>query len=68
MRRHVPDDKRVHLGIIGLGDRSRQIFEAAGALPEAKITGCYSTACARKEQRCITQLSGDTFYFNFAVV
>ncbi len=42
MRGHVLDDKRVHLGIIGLGNWSRQIFQAVGELPEAKITGCYS--------------------------
>jgi len=36
------DDKPVHLGIIGLGNWSRQIFHAVGQLPEAKITGCYS--------------------------
>ena len=42
MRRHVLDDKRVHLGIIGLGNWSRQIFQAVGELPEVKITGCYS--------------------------
>ncbi len=42
MRGHVLDDKRVHLGIIGLGNWSRQIFQAVGELPEVKITGCYS--------------------------
>ena len=42
MRGHVLDDKQVHLGIIGLGNWSRQIFQAVGELPEAKIVGCYS--------------------------
>ncbi len=42
MRGHVLDDKRVHLGIIGLGNWSRQIFQAVDELPEVKITGCYS--------------------------
>jgi predicted dehydrogenase len=42
MRGQVLDDKRVHLGIIGLGNWSRQIFQAVGELAEAKITGCYS--------------------------
>jgi predicted dehydrogenase len=42
MRRHVLDDKQVYLGIIGLGDWSRQIFQAVGELPEARIVGCYS--------------------------
>jgi len=32
----------IHLGIIGLGNWSRQIFQAVGRLPEAEITGCYS--------------------------
>jgi predicted dehydrogenase len=36
------DDKPVHLGIIGLGNWSRQIFQAVSRLPGAKITGCYS--------------------------
>ncbi len=36
------DDKRVHLGIIGLGDWSRQIFHAVDRLPDVKITQCYS--------------------------
>ncbi|MHC4657486.1 MAG: Gfo/Idh/MocA family protein [Planctomycetota bacterium] len=42
MRGHVLDDKQVHLGIIGLGNWSRQIFQAVGQLPQVKITGCYS--------------------------
>jgi len=36
------DDKRVHLGIIGLGNWSRQIFQAVDHLPDVKITRCYS--------------------------
>jgi predicted dehydrogenase len=36
------EEKPVHLGIIGLGNWSRQIFQAVSRLPEAKITGCYS--------------------------
>ncbi|MHC4326241.1 MAG: Gfo/Idh/MocA family protein, partial [Planctomycetota bacterium] len=36
------DDKRVHLGIIGLGNWSRQIFQAVKTLPDVKITHCYS--------------------------
>lgn len=36
------DDKRVHLGIIGLGNWSRQIFHAVEKLPDVKITHCYS--------------------------
>lgn len=36
------DDKRVHLGIIGLGNWSRQIFSAVDKLPDVKITQCYS--------------------------
>jgi predicted dehydrogenase len=42
MRGQVLNDKLVHLGIIGLGDWSRQIFQAVGELSEAKIVGCYS--------------------------
>ncbi|NIP24973.1 MAG: Gfo/Idh/MocA family oxidoreductase [Phycisphaerae bacterium] len=42
MRGQVLDDKRVHLGIIGLGNWSRQIFQAVGELPEVRIVGCYS--------------------------
>jgi predicted dehydrogenase len=42
LRGHVLDDKQVYLGIIGLGNWSRQIFQAVGQLPQAKITGCYS--------------------------
>ncbi|MDP6525706.1 MAG: Gfo/Idh/MocA family oxidoreductase [Kiritimatiellia bacterium] len=33
---------QVHLGIVGLGSWSRQIFQAVGQLPEVKITHCYS--------------------------
>ncbi len=36
------DDKPVHLGIIGLGNWSRQIFQAVSTLPDVKIKGCYS--------------------------
>ena len=36
------DDKRVHLGIIGLGNWSRQIFQVVDQLPDVKITQCYS--------------------------
>ncbi len=36
------DSKWVHLGIIGLGNWSRQIFQAADQLPDVKITQCYS--------------------------
>lgn len=36
------DDKCVHLGIIGLGNWSRQIFQAVDQLPDVKITHCYS--------------------------
>ena len=32
----------VRLGIVGLGDWSRQIFQAVDQLPEVKITHCYS--------------------------
>ncbi|MDP6542431.1 MAG: Gfo/Idh/MocA family oxidoreductase [Phycisphaerae bacterium] len=32
----------VNLGIVGLGDWSRQIFHAVDRLPEVKITRCYS--------------------------
>lgn len=49
MRGHVLDSKRVHLGIIGLGNWSRQIFQAIGELPEAKIAGCYSRYPDTKE-------------------
>ncbi|MHC4346231.1 MAG: Gfo/Idh/MocA family protein, partial [Planctomycetota bacterium] len=35
-------DKQVHLGIIGLGNWSRQIFHAVEQLPAVKITECYS--------------------------
>ena len=34
--------KCVHLGIVGLGNWSRQIFRAVGQLSQAKITACYS--------------------------
>jgi len=36
------DDRAVQLGIVGLGNWSRQVFYAAGQVPEAAITGCYS--------------------------
>lgn len=36
------DNGCVNLGIIGLGNWSRQIFQAVGQLPEAKIAACYS--------------------------
>lgn len=36
------NDKPVQLGIIGLGNWSRQIIQAVSQLPGAKITGCYS--------------------------
>ncbi len=36
------DSKQVHLGIIGLGNWSRQIFQAVDQLPDVKITRCYS--------------------------
>lgn len=36
------NDKPVNLGIIGLGNWSRQIFQAVSQLPETKISGCYS--------------------------
>ena len=42
IRTHVLNNKRVRLGIIGLGNWSRQIFQAVSQLPEAKIIGCYS--------------------------
>ncbi|MHC4560081.1 MAG: Gfo/Idh/MocA family protein [Planctomycetota bacterium] len=35
-------DKQVYLGIIGLGNWSRQIFHAVEQLPDVKITECYS--------------------------
>ncbi len=34
--------EQTNLGIVGLGRWSRQVFEAIGQLPEAKITACYS--------------------------
>lgn len=36
------EDTRVRLGIVGLGNWSRQIFQAVGQLPDVKITRCYS--------------------------
>ncbi|MHC4087445.1 MAG: Gfo/Idh/MocA family protein [Planctomycetota bacterium] len=36
------EDTRIHLGIIGLGNWSRQIFQAVDRLPDVKITQCYS--------------------------
>jgi len=39
---HALAGKCVHLGIIGLGNWSRQIFQAVGQLSQAKITQCYS--------------------------
>jgi predicted dehydrogenase len=36
------EDTRVRLGIVGLGDWSKQIFHAVDQLPEVKITRCYS--------------------------
>jgi predicted dehydrogenase len=36
------EDKPVRLGIVGLGDWSRQIFRAVDQLPDVKITHCYS--------------------------
>jgi len=36
------EDTRIHLGIIGLGNWSRQIFQAVDQLPDVKITQCYS--------------------------
>ena len=36
------DSRQVHLGIIGLGNWSRQIFQAVDQLPDVKITHCYS--------------------------
>ena len=35
-------DTRIRLGIIGLGNWSRQIFQAVDQLPDVKITQCYS--------------------------
>ncbi len=35
-------DRQVHLGIIGLGNWSRQIFHAVDQLPDVTITKCYS--------------------------
>jgi len=35
-------DTPVRLGIVGLGNWSRQIFQAVDQLPEVKITRCYS--------------------------
>ena len=43
------DHKRVHLGIIGLGDWSRQIFHAVDQLPDVKITQCYSRYSETRE-------------------
>jgi len=34
--------RAVRLGIVGLGNWSRQILEAVNRLPEAEITGCFS--------------------------
>ena len=42
MRRQVLDDRKINLGIVGLGDWSRQIFHAVGQLPDVKIARCYS--------------------------
>jgi UDP-N-acetyl-2-amino-2-deoxyglucuronate dehydrogenase len=36
------EDTRVRLGIVGLGNWSKQIFQAVDRLPEVKITRCYS--------------------------
>jgi len=36
------EDTRVRLGIVGLGNWSKQIFQAVDQLPEVKITRCYS--------------------------
>ncbi len=36
------NDKQIHLGIIGLGNWSRQIFQAVDQLPDVKIAQCYS--------------------------
>jgi predicted dehydrogenase len=36
------DDGQVHLGIVGLGNWSRQTFAAVGQLPDVNITACYS--------------------------
>ncbi|MHC4741297.1 MAG: Gfo/Idh/MocA family protein [Planctomycetota bacterium] len=59
------DDEQVHLGIVGLGNWSRQIFAAVGELPDVKIVACHSrypdtreafaveygcTACERYEE------------------
>lgn len=35
-------DTPIHLGIVGLGDWSKQIFQAVDQLPEVKITQCHS--------------------------
>ena len=35
-------DTPIHLGIVGLGNWSRQIFQAVDQLPEVRITRCYS--------------------------
>ncbi len=35
-------EKPVNLGIVGLGNWSRQIFQAVDQVPEVEITGCYS--------------------------
>jgi predicted dehydrogenase len=43
MRRSITlNDKQVNLGIIGLGNWSRQIFQAVDQLPDVKISKCYS--------------------------
>jgi predicted dehydrogenase len=36
------EDTRIRLGIVGLGNWSRQIFQAVGQIPDVVITHCYS--------------------------
>ena len=52
------DNNDVRLGIIGLGNWSRQIFQAVDQLPEAKIAACYSRypdtrEAYEKEYHCV---------------
>jgi len=44
------NDKQVNLGIIGLGNWSRQIFQAVDQLSDVKITQCYSRYPETREE------------------
>lgn len=43
------DDEKVHLGIVGLGNWSRQIFAAVGQLGDARIAACHSRHADTRE-------------------